>query len=46
MAAVDLGAVEPVVDDWLLQAAGGILPTVHIVAAAQSSAVDFAATEH
>ena len=38
---VDLVAVEPAVDGWLLQPAGGVLPTVHVVAAAKSSAVDF-----
>ena len=45
LAAVDLVAVEPAVDGWLLQPAGGVLPTVHVVAAAKSSAVDFEASE-
>ena len=45
LAAADLGAVEPVVDGWLPQPAGGMTLNVHVVGAPEPSAADLAATE-
>ena len=45
LAAADLGAVEPVVDGWLPQPAGGMTLNALAVAAAEPSAADLAATE-